>query len=78
MSDFDPNTSTPSLGVTVLASVARGALNAGAGALVSLGAITSDQQTQLVSIGVAVVLWAAAQGWSYIQKRDIHRALKAK
>lgn len=43
-------------------------LGIAAGALGTAGVLNPDQQTQFISIGLAVALYLLAQGWSFIRK----------
>ena len=53
----------------VIGGVARHVLTGVAGYLVAAGAIHSGQeQTQFVSIGCGIVLWAVGLGWSWWNK----------
>ena len=59
----------------VIGGVARHVLTAIAGSLVAAGAIHSgSEQTQFVSIGCGVALWAAGIAWSWWNKQG-HAAL---
>ncbi|MBP7649001.1 MAG: hypothetical protein KA744_04075 [Phenylobacterium sp.] len=53
----------------ILTSLLRHGLTTVAGMLAVNGAIQENQVTQFVTIGSAVVIWAAGQGWAVWQKR---------
>jgi hypothetical protein len=74
MTDFNPNSATPSLLAQALASLARHGLTALAGSLGTAGVLTHDQQTQFVTVGGALALAGVSYAWSYIQKRNAKKA----
>lgn len=59
---------TGDLGATVARSIARHAGSYCAGFLVSVGAVSHDQQTQAATLVASVLLYGLAQGWSVIEK----------
>lgn len=71
MSDFNPSNDPPSVAVQVIAALARHILTAAAGALGTAGVLTTDQQTQFVSLGAALALGGVSYAWSVIQKRNL-------
>lgn len=51
---------------TFIESLAQKGLTAAATALTGYGVIQSNQQAQLVSLGLSVVLWAASFAWTHL------------
>lgn len=76
--DFRDPKSTPSqlddLIAQAAGSVLRHGLTALAGALGTLGALSSDQQTQFVAVGGALAMWGVGLLWSVIQKARAKKA----
>lgn len=64
-----PDGGLPSLVVSIIGSLARHGLTYLAGLLGTAGALSNDQQTQLVGIGSSLALAAASFVWSVIQKK---------
>lgn len=80
MTDGLPSPSTiqlPPLALTLATSAARFVLTAGAAWLVKAGWVQSDQQTQVIQIGVGIVLGAAALAWSWYEKQANHKTAVA-
>lgn len=76
MTDFNPNVAQqPDLLVQGVGLVTRHGLTVLAGMLGEHGLLSTDQQTQFVSLGVSIALGAAALAWSYIQKRNAKKAV---
>lgn len=75
MTDFDPKPTQPDLMVQALGLMTRHGLTVLAGVLGEHGLLSTDQQTQFVSIGVSIALGAAALAWSYVQKRNAKKAI---
>lgn len=75
MTDFTPAPAAadqpPSLVTQVVAAITRHGLTVLAGVLVERGVLSSDQQTQLVGIGGAIVTAGLALAWSIYQKHAI-------
>lgn len=77
MVDYTPDpVQAPSLFAQAVASLLRSWLNAAAGALGTAGVLQPDQQTQFVTVALALLMWAANYSWSWLQKRDAARRLK--
>lgn len=75
---FEPEgDAPPSLFAQVTASLIRSWVNAGAGALATAGVLTTEQETQFVVVGVALLTWVANYSWSVVQKRQAAARLKA-
>jgi hypothetical protein len=55
----------------VLAGQVRHLMTVVAGALVGVGALQSDQQSQFISIGSGIVVWLVAAVWSGVQKNGV-------
>lgn len=70
MSDFNPNGAQPSLFAQAIASLIRHGLTAVAGILGTEGVLSTDQQTQFVSVGAALALAGVSYVWSIVQKRN--------
>lgn len=51
------------------AALVRHLMTLAAGMLVTAGAVNHDQETQVITIGTSIVLWAVASAWSAWQKR---------
>lgn len=67
------DTSTPSvtsIAKPVIAGLARHALTALAGIMAADGFIQTDQESQFIDGGVAVVLFVSGAAWSWWQKRQ--------
>lgn len=68
------STSPPSLLVSVLTRIGSHLFTLAAGAMAADGMIPQDQQTQLVSIGLAVLTWAAGYAWNeamaYVHRKN--------
>jgi hypothetical protein len=58
----------PGLLQMVLAGQARHILTGLSGAVAASAGLSHDQQTQFVTGGVAVILYLAGAGWSFMQK----------
>ena len=67
-------TSPSSIAKPVIAGLARHGLTALAGIMAANGFIQTDQESQFIDGGVAVVLFVAGAAWSWWQK---HQAAKA-
>jgi hypothetical protein len=61
----------------ILTSLLRHGLTTVAGMLAVNGAIQENQVTQFVTIGSAVVIWAAGQGWAVWQKANQKQVVQA-
>lgn len=74
MTDFTPTPQPaeqpPSLMTQVVAAITRHGLTVLAGVLGERGILSSDQQTQLVGIGGAIVTAGLALVWSIYQKHN--------
>lgn len=72
-----PVPAVPSLVQELARAGAQKLLTAAATALTGYGVITSDQQAQVVSLGISVVMWAVSLGWSYWQEHHTVDKVKA-
>jgi hypothetical protein len=61
-------TPAPSFLQMIVAAVVRHAATAFAGSLATWGVIQSDQQTEVVSLGISAGAWALSMIWSVYQK----------
>lgn len=73
MSGTDAQGDAPDLFVQALAAAVRHLLTVAAGALGAEGVLSKDQQSQFVSLGVALALAAASYAWSVVQKRNARK-----
>ena len=65
----DASNPLPGLLQMVLAGQARHILTGLSGAVAASAGLSHDQQTQFITGGVAVILWVAGAGWSFMSKQ---------
>ncbi len=71
---MEPVTPPPSLLLSVLTRLGSHLFTTAAGVMVTDGVLSKDQGTQLVTIGLAVLTWAAGYAWnealSYMHRKN--------
>lgn len=76
MTDFTPTQNPlPSLIRMIVSGTARHILTSAATLLAGYGAISTDQETQFVSIGGGIIVWLAGVAWSAANKTAVADAV---
>lgn len=71
----DPTNPLPGLLQSVVAGIARHFLTTLAGGLAVSAGLSTSQETQFITGGVAVIVWGAGVGWSIMQKKNVNTAI---